>query len=80
MHWRPEIDRQSLAEYLQYGYIAGDRITKIVLGPRLKKMLAAEHGHIVIRVYPPGDKFEVFVHDDSLTGLGILQRYGPYQS
>ena len=24
-HWRPDIDRQAVGEYLQYGYIAGDR-------------------------------------------------------
>jgi asparagine synthase (glutamine-hydrolysing) len=39
-HWRPEIDIQSLGEFLQYGYIAGDRtiykgIHKLKPGHRL---------------------------------------------
>jgi len=39
--WTPEIDRQSLGEFLQYGYIAGDRtiykgIHKLLPGHRLK--------------------------------------------
>lgn len=39
-HWRPEIDRQALGEFLQYGYIAADRsiyrgIHKLKPGHRL---------------------------------------------
>ena len=39
-HWRPEIDQQSLGEFLQYGYIAGNRtiykgIHKLKPGHRL---------------------------------------------
>jgi asparagine synthase (glutamine-hydrolysing) len=52
-HWRPEIDRQSLAEYLQYGYIAGDRtiykgIYKLKPGHRLALV---EGGEPVIEPY-----------------------------
>ncbi len=39
-HWRPEVDRQALGEFLQYGYVAGDRtiyrgIRKLEPGHRL---------------------------------------------
>lgn len=55
--------------------------TRADLAEQLQRILAAESGHVVIRVYPPGDRFEVFVLDDSrAANAPILQVYGTYIS
>jgi asparagine synthase (glutamine-hydrolysing) len=53
-HWAPRIDRQALGEFLQYGYISGDRsiyqgVHKLLPGHRLR--LKRGHAPIVERYW-----------------------------
>ncbi len=54
--------------------------TKVVYGPPMSRLLAPEHGHIVIRVYPPGETFDLFILDDHSVKRKVLARYGPFIS
>ena len=40
----------------------------------------ADHGHIVVRVEPGGDRYRVFVLDAALPSAPILSVHGPYTS
>lgn len=51
--------------------------TKTFIGGASKKIIP-EHGHIVVRVEPRGDKFSVFVLDDSNQSFFVKAQYGPY--
>lgn len=50
---------------------------KISIGSRAGQ-LKADHGHIVIRVAPGGESFQVFVLDDATPERAVLATFGPY--
>ena len=54
--------------------------TETVYGPWFLNDVASKHGHVVIRVAPGGDQFEIFVLDDSVPGLKVKSVFGPYRS
>jgi glyoxylase-like metal-dependent hydrolase (beta-lactamase superfamily II) len=53
--------------------------TKASIGPRVSQ-LKATHGHIVVRVAPGGDRYQVFVLDDTSEEMNIIGTFGPYAS
>jgi beta-lactamase superfamily II metal-dependent hydrolase len=52
---------------------------KISIGSRASQ-LKADHGHIVIRVAPGGETYQVFVLDDATPERNVLATHGPYVS
>ncbi|HKO56561.1 MAG TPA: MBL fold metallo-hydrolase [Thermoanaerobaculia bacterium] len=52
---------------------------KISIGSRAAQ-LKADHGHIVIRVAPGGESYQVFVLDDATPERAVLATHGPYVS
>ena len=50
---------------------------KISIGSRAGQ-LKADHGHIVIRVAPGGESYQVFVLDDATPERALLGTFGPY--
>ena len=53
--------------------------TREVIGPRIER-LAADHGHLVVRVEPGGGSYRVFVLDDEDASYRVLAVYGPYSA
>jgi beta-lactamase superfamily II metal-dependent hydrolase len=53
--------------------------TKLSIGARAGQ-LAADHGHIIVRVAPGGESYRVFVLDDGAESRLILSVHGPYPS
>lgn len=54
--------------------------TLVTYGPWFKKNYKSLSGHVVVRVHPKGDKYEVIVLNDSDIELTIKQKFGPYYS
>lgn len=54
--------------------------TLVTYGPWFKENYKSMHGHIVIRVYPNGNKYDVFILNDTIKGLSIKEKFGPYYS
>ena len=52
---------------------------RLVLGNIVNKYKAQE-GHVVVRVYPGGRFYKVFVFDASQEHHKIIGDFGPYQS
>ena len=46
----------------------------------IAQMYKSTRGHIVIRVSPNGDRYDVYTFDDSSLNLPIINRFGPYHS
>lgn len=53
---------------------------RMVLGKRLVGQLKCQQGHIVIRVYQGGDKYEIYILDDTTESFQINAIHGPYES
>ena len=53
--------------------------TKTSIGPRADQ-LKAQHGHIVVRVAPGGDRYQVFVLDDLREEANVVAVHGPYEA
>src|SRR5262245_53574895 len=53
--------------------------TKASIGSRTDQ-LKAQHGHIVVRVEPGGDRYRVFVLDDTTSEAMVVSVHGPYLS
>jgi len=51
-----------------------------VIGPIMDSIYKSYGGHIVIRVAPGGDRYEVYVLDDADKRRKLAKRFGPYQS
>jgi beta-lactamase superfamily II metal-dependent hydrolase len=54
-----------------------------VVDGRLSSKMLSQHGHVVVRVHPGGEHYEVFVLDDSMDASEeekVLLRTGPYLS
>ncbi len=54
--------------------------TKTAIGPWLTTSYASDHGHVVIRVFDKGSKYDIFVLDDESEDKGVLERFGPFES
>jgi len=54
--------------------------SRIVIGPIMDSIYKSYGGHIVIRVAPGGDRYEVYVLDDADKRRKLAKRFGPYQS
>ncbi|MBD0778256.1 hypothetical protein HPE56_10665 [Maribacter sp. ANRC-HE7] len=49
------------------------------LGESLSKAFKSKNGHIAIRVYPGGNKYDIFILNDLSTTRNVVAKYG-YQS
>jgi len=54
--------------------------TLVTYGPWFKKNYKSMHGHIVIRVHPKGEKYEVIVLNDNSMNLEVKEKFGPYKT
>ncbi|GAA3580588.1 ComEC/Rec2 family competence protein [Snuella lapsa] len=54
--------------------------TLVTYGPWFKDNYKSMHGHILIRVYPNGDTYDVYVLNDDTTTLTVKEKFGPYKS
>jgi hypothetical protein len=52
---------------------------KTVIGPAIDRLKSGQ-GHIVLRVAPGGDSFQVIILDDSSESFRVTSIHGPYQS
>jgi hypothetical protein len=82
-------DALALRNMLSHSIYTGERdiftshlfdANRLVLGKRLVEQLKSEEGHIVIRVYPGGDDYEIYILDDSSESFTIRSIHGPYES
>jgi beta-lactamase superfamily II metal-dependent hydrolase len=55
-------------------------VNKVVLGEKLVGQLKSTQGHIVIRVNPGGNSFNVYILDDSAENFKVTDIHGPYLS
>lgn len=53
---------------------------RIVIGPALDRAYKSMYGHIVVRVAPGGDSYQVIILDDTTTDRLVTSIHGPYQS
>lgn len=53
--------------------------TRDVIGDRLNRY-AAQWGHIVVRVYDGGDRYEVFILNHLSENREVISHHGPYES
>lgn len=51
-----------------------------VIGPIMDSIYKSYGGHVVVRVAPGGDQYEVFVLNDTNDRREIVKRFGPYLS
>lgn len=54
--------------------------SRVAIGPIMDSIYKSYNGHIVIRVAPGGNQYEVFILDDTNSRREVLKRFGPYQS
>jgi len=54
-------------------------VTKASIGPRARQV-ASDHGHVVIRVEPGGNRYWVIVLDDTAETYKVTSVHGPYTS
>lgn len=54
--------------------------TLVTYGPWFRDNYKSMHGHIVLRVYPKGEKYEVFILNDASSDLSVKEKFGPYYS
>ena len=52
---------------------------KEVIGDRLNSY-SSQEGHVVVRVFPAGNSYEVFVLNDKSATRNVLSKHGPYES
>ncbi len=54
--------------------------SRAVIGPIMDSIYKSYGGHVVIRVAPGGDRYEVFILNDANGRREVVKRFGPYQS
>jgi hypothetical protein len=54
--------------------------TLVTYGPWFKNSYKSSSGHIVVRVYSDGNKYEVIILNDDSEGLTVKEKFGPYDS
>lgn len=53
--------------------------TKAAIGSRAEQV-ASDHGHVVVRVAPGGESYQVFVLENRTESPSVLSTHGPYRS
>jgi hypothetical protein len=54
--------------------------SRVAIGPIMDSIFKSYNGHVVIRVAPGGDQYEVLVLNDQNDRREIVKRFGPYLS
>lgn len=54
--------------------------TRAAIGPIMDGLYKSYNGHVVIRVAPGGEQYEVFVLNDTDAKRRVVKRFGPYLS
>ncbi|MFZ0269936.1 hypothetical protein [Caulobacter sp.] len=54
--------------------------TRAAIGPIMDSLYKSYNGHVVIRVAPGGDRYEVYVLNDADARREVVTRFGPYLS
>jgi hypothetical protein len=54
--------------------------TRAAIGPIMDSTYKSYGGHVVIRVAPGGDQYEVYILNDKDTRREVVKRFGPYPS
>ena len=54
--------------------------TAAVLGKKHTDRMKSTQGHIVVRVHPGGDRYDIYILDDSAESFIIKAIHGPYES
>ena len=54
--------------------------TKEVIGEGRAAQLKSQQGHIVIRVHPGGDHYDIYILDDATESFTVKAIHGPYES
>ena len=54
--------------------------TLVTYGPWFRDNYKSLHGHIVVRVYPEGKQYEVYILNDETPELFVNKKFGPYNS
>lgn len=54
--------------------------SRVAIGPIIDSIYKSYGGHVVIRVAPGGDQYEVYVLNDTGKQREVLKKFGPYQS
>lgn len=82
-------DATALRNMLSKEIYPGDRdiflthlfdVNRTVLGEKLISQLKSTGGHVVVRVRPGGDSYQIYVLDDTSESYTIKGGYGPYES
>lgn len=55
-------------------------VNQVALGEQMVSQLKSTQGHIVIRVKPGGENYQVYILDDSSESFNIKAIHGPYES
>jgi hypothetical protein len=54
--------------------------TRAAIGPIMDSIYKSYNGHVVIRVAPGGDKYDVYVLNDQNNRREVVKHFGPYLS
>lgn len=54
--------------------------TRAAIGPIMDSIYKSYNGHVVIRVAPGGDQYDVYILNDANNRREIVERFGPYLS
>jgi hypothetical protein len=54
--------------------------TRAAIGPIMDSLYKSYNGHVVIRVAPGGDQYEVYVLNETDARREVTKRFGPYLS
>lgn len=54
--------------------------TRAAIGPIIDSIYKSYHGHVVVRVAPGGESYDVFILNDQSQRREVLKHFGPYQS
>lgn len=54
--------------------------TRAAIGPIMDSLYKSYNGHVVVRVAPGGEQYEVFVLNDTDAKRQVVKRFGPYLS
>ena len=55
-------------------------VNRVALGEQMVSQLKSTQGHIVIRVKPGGESYQLYILDDSSESFTITVIHGPYES
>lgn len=54
--------------------------TKAVFNEKRARLMKSQQGHVVVRVQPGGDKYDIYILDDATENFTIKAIHGPYES